>query len=232
MRTVFQSIVLCMLLMGMGSPTCTQSDIPLGGPEDGFVDYYLIGEWQRPKVGGEQADWWATIEPSGETEMVFDLDGPQQIRMTWNNKEFVGYSTWLKGNKYLNLRMVECLDCSNEKQELLKGDVCPYQILRYWTYVPELLLAYESDSKIAAIKKANKAALGRLLLVALMDPSFVKEQIAAGQVAGIEECDTCFWRGVCLRAAEDKLRRFVVEHESDIYLSDAGLYIRANQAFR
>jgi hypothetical protein len=60
----------------------------------------------------------------------------------------------------------------------------------------------------------------------------MEEQIAAGQVAGVEECDTCFWRGICLRASEDKLRRFVVERESDLYLSDSGFYVRANQAFR
>jgi hypothetical protein len=203
-----------MLLTGMGSPTCTQSDIPLGGPEDGFVDHYLIGEWRT----------WRTAGGEGEKELVFELDGPLQIRLTYANKEFVGYSTWLNGNKYLNLRTVDCHDCSDEERDLLEGNVCPYQILRYWTYVPEFILTELSESESVAISKATR---GRILIIVLMNNDFVSEQIVAGRVAGVDRCEKCFWQGACLRAAEGELRRFVVEHEMDLYLNeDMGGYVR------
>ena len=159
---------------------------------------------------------------------MFELDGPQQLRVYWDSKEFLGYSTWLDGNKYLNLRMVDCHDCDEEEVARLKNDTCPYQIVRYWTYMPKFMFAGESDEDIAAINKAAKENAGKLLMIGLMIPSFVEEQIASGQIAGEECCDTCFWEGACLRASEDELRQFVKEHERDLYTTDEpAFYVRA-----
>lgn len=221
-------IVMLMLLMGAGSPQCSQSEIPLGSPEDGFVDYYLIGEWQEPITHESDPDGGLIIEPSGETGVVFELDGPQQLRVYWENKEFVGYSTWLNGNKYLNLRLVDCHNCDEEERTRLNNDTCPYQIVRYWTYMPKFMVADESDEDIVAINKATKANTGRLLLIGLMLPRLVEQQIESGQIAGVESCDTCFWKGACLRASEDELRRFVREHDSALYTTDEpAIFLRA-----
>ena len=231
-RTVLRSaaIALLMLLMGMGSPQCTQSEVPLGSPEDGFIDHYLIGEWQGAETDESDPSKGLTIEPDGETAVVFELDGPQQLRVYWENKEFVGYSTWLNGNKYLNLRMVDCHDCDEEERARLNNDTCPYQIIRYWTYMPKFVLAGEPDEDIAAIDKAVKANAGRLLFIGLMIPSFVEEQIAAAQIAGEESCETCFWKGVCLRASEDELRQFVKQHGLDLYAIDGpDVFVRAKK---
>jgi hypothetical protein len=231
-RTALRSaaIALLMLLMGMGSPQCTQSEIPLGSPQDGFVDHYLIGEWQGPNTDEPGPNGEFTIEADGETELVFALDGPQQLRVYWENKEFVGYSTWLNGNKYLNLRMVDCHDCDEEERTRLNNDTCPYQIVRYWTYMPKFLLANEPDEDIAAIDKAVKANAGRMLFIGLMLPRFVKEQIEAAQITGEESCETCFWKGACLRASGDELRQFVKEHDLDLYtIDEPGVYVRAEK---
>jgi hypothetical protein len=218
-----------------GPPDCTQSTIPLSGNEDGFIDYYLLGEWQALDEAEDSKEGEIKLVAIGE-QPVFRVEmyGQSHIRVTWEDKEFVGYSTLLDGNKYLNLRLVRCDGCDERTQAQLENTSCGYQVLKYLTYFPaDMVRKHVSDdperlAELESIAIATQSIVGRMLLISMMSDYFVSDEIEQGRIPGTVDCEDCFWSGACLSASGEELRKYVLDRNLELYhsSSDAGAYIR------
>lgn len=228
MATVLKILIVAavaLMLMG-GEFACTQSERPLGSRDEGFIDYYLVGAWAEVKA--EDDDWidgvWIAGElayeamalETGELRVVEYEDGAP-------TKIYTGYSTLLDGRKFLNLRLVECPGCDEEKLAKLGVDDCPWRIVRYWTFLPD-----ETADALAASGEITREVLdrkvgelrGRLLFYEFMDDDFVADAIRGQRIAGDADCKNCVQGGACLRASVEALRDFIRREGPELFFED------------
>ena len=203
---------------------CTQSETPLSSREEGFVDYYLLGQWREyePSGGGFDAGSLAysvSLDDSGDLRVVqFDDDGTV-------DRVHAVYSTRLDGRKYANVRVVDCPGCTAEEQARLAADNCPFMIVQYSTFLPESVATadYDGDDRslVDALAQQASASRGQFLFMVLMDSDFIEDAISSEIVSGAADCDTCLSEGPCLSTRGEELTRFLKGHDRDVFSPDS-----------
>lgn len=210
-----------MLSMGMEG-SCTHTKEPLSSIDDGFVDPYLIGNWR--KIEDE------TIPKLGELVYEVSVDPANTVLRIKNRKFrggveiYEGYSTQLNGKKYLNLKLVECLECDDQQTEDGFSNGCPYYIIQYETYISQKTLSLLFDASETEAMKEVVAFFsgwrGRLLFTHDMSSHYIANAIREGVIPGELSCDDCDTLDVCITADSETLRSFVEDHEARVYEGD------------
>jgi hypothetical protein len=198
---------------------CTQSELPLSSRDDGFADHYLVGTWHELEISEDG------VFNSARLIYRVEFGDSGNLRITSYGDDaalgvYSGYSTRLGADKYLNARQTECPGCDDEESAMLAVDDCPFNILRYQTYLPDRIAreAANDSEEFRNTLVANANGLrGRLLFVDVMDDMVVDDAITAGKISGEANCEHCVGEGACIRAEQAALRGFVELGRDELY---------------
>jgi len=145
------SMVLCALLIGMGGPPgCAGSEGPLSGREQGYTDYYLVGQWHELNLSETGLFeigpllYKINLSDDGDLEFVAPDDESDSCGAVR------AYTTQIGAKKYLNI-ITDASNCDEATRSELEKLPCRTFIVQYSTFLPRALAAAVSAEIKAAI---------------------------------------------------------------------------------
>ena len=237
------------ILLGMEGGGCAGSTAPLTERKDGFVDPYLVGEWYEfEDQATDSDDEKFSLDNFGPGELVYRVfvNGHGELRVQNYRdgalfEEFAAWSSLLRGDKYLNLLRLDCPGCDEEQRDRRARDVCPYQIVRYHTFIPDSWVDMaREDLRNEDISEAQLQAFfsrlhGNSVGVMSMDGAHVRRAMKAGEIEAFEYCENCKSLEVCVDVSAASLAEFVQHDRDELFDPDpwAGeIYLRAEAAVK
>lgn len=221
------------LLMGMDGGGCAQSDLPLSSKDNGFTDLYLVGSWYSVlmigpgELGADELWYDVRLTPDGDMR-IYSYNEDESVAV------YSAYTTQVGPNKYLNVRLIDCVNCDDEGPQTFNDIPCPYHILRYQTFVPddasEIQVVSDdsghewlnSELSIRKNRFLDDKYRGRLLFFRWMDGDYVSAAIEQGLVEGDPDCKECDPGVACLTSTHANLQALVAKQSDSIYdLEDA-----------
>lgn len=205
-------------MTGLKMPDRTSAGLPLTEREEGFVDQAIMGTWGW----FEDCASFPDMEPDAKgvcyrSEFRARFDESAALELADQNSVMTGYTSVLSRRRYLNLKVVDCSNCSEEQQAEIRADTCPYTILQYSTGNPPTMAADQGTTDPEQMARYD----GRYLSVATMDRSFLRDAISRGLVDGNPACEACVWTGApCITSELQAMQAFVSQYDAQLFPPD------------
>jgi hypothetical protein len=222
--------LLALLLVSAVLAACAESQNSLQGESVSTPDSYLEGTWYFAALD----DNGTLVTTTNFEYLVVRLDG-DTLFITYHEEQkattLQAITSQVGATRYLSMRPVEITGHNENPSDEIPGQ-CPYQILRYQTYMPDPLPEFEyasdtisdrSSSEAAnesVIRRNNSHMRGQLLFVDIMAPDVVGEYIEQGDLEGYLGGP---FLSPFITASSDQIRAFLDKERDSIYTGEAWL---------